>query len=269
MGESTTTFWDSVKTTLDNFLWRLYDYHREIEKPDIEIEEIWATSSLLPKESPNPLKFFLHYFQSQQSVPTKNECVTTAAVMAMNIMEDRIASDGSKPIQFTSNLSLKKYTSDLDERGIFGWKYRIQTGVPIFEGMMTPWQAVLALRDHAAKLKENFGKSYKVRLRPWSSINDLINHLKHGSIMLIHGAWRIQLATAKRDRHLSFIGGMPHTMLLVGYVTKNDTWQILDPAKKDASIRSMTTNELITGFWGRKFLFYPPRFSITVISPDP
>lgn len=268
MAQSTSTSWDSLKASLDNFLGRLYDYHGTPQTPQTGTETIWAAPPNLPKETPDARGYFLHYFQSQNQVTTKNECVTTAAVMGMNIMEDRAASGDQGTVQFISNLSLKKYTSDLDKLRILGWKYRIQTGIPIFEGMMTPWQAVLALRDHAAKLKNDYKKSFNIRLSPRCTVDNLIDNLKQGNVMLIHGAWRIKL-TDPSNRHLSFIGGMPHTMLLVGYDPEKDQWFLLDPARNPpSSLNAMKTQELISEFWGRKFLFYPPRFSVTIISPE-
>ncbi len=269
MAERTTSVWDSLKVRLDVLFGQLYDYHGAIEKPEVGSDEVWAAPPNLPKEVATPREYFKHYFQSQYQVQTKNECVTSAAVMGMNIMKDRAASDNLESVQFISNLSLEKYTSDLDSLRILGWKYRIQTGVPIFEGMMTPWQAVLALRNHAKELKEKYQRSFKLRLKPWCTVEDLIENLRQGKVMLIHGAWQIKLTTAKKEfRHLPFLGGMPHTMLLVGYIPKTDEWQILDPAKNAPSISSMTTKNLIENFWGRQFLFYPPRFSVLVISPD-
>jgi len=268
MTESTITIWDSLKSRLDNLFEQLYDYHGSAEKPHAGTEKIWAAPSNLADESPDPQKYFLHYFQSQLKGPTPNECVTTSAVMGMNIMEDLAASRGQEPVQFVSNLRLEDYTSDLDARGIAGWLYRFSTKSPL-PGMMTPWQAVFALRHHARKLRTKYGRSFKLRLRPWCTVEDLIDNLKQGKVMLIHGAWSIKLATAHKDRHLPFMGGMPHTMLLVGYDPGTDSWLILDPAKNlPPSIRSMTTKKLIEEFWGRQFLFYPPRFSVTVISPD-
>lgn len=266
MTESSTTTWDLLKARLDVLFGQLYDYHGSTEKPETGIEKIWAARPNLPAESSDPQKYFLHYFQSQLKGPTTNECVTTSAVMGMNIMEDMAASKG-QAIQFISNLRLEEYTSDLDSRGIKGWLYRFSTTSPL-PGMMTPWQAVLALRHHARKLSAKYGRSFKLRLKPWCTVDDLVENLKQGKVMLIHGAWQIKLATAQKDRHLPFLGGMPHTMLLVGYDPGTDSWLILDPARNAASIHSMTTNKLIEDFWGRQFLFYPPRFSVTVISPD-
>jgi hypothetical protein len=268
MAESTVSTWDSLKARLDVLFGQLYDYHGSTQKPHTGTEKVWAAPSNLPDESPDPQSFFLHYFQSQLTGPTRNECVTTAAVMGMNIMEDHAASGDQETIQFVSNLRLEEYTHDLDSRGLRGWFYRFSTTSPL-PGMMTPWQAVLALRHHARKLKAKYGRSFKLRMRPWCTVDDLIDNLKQGKFMLIHGAWRIKLATAQKDRHLPFLGGMPHTMLLVGYDPATDSWLILDPAKNlPPSIRAMTTEKLIDEFWGRQFLFYPPRFSVTVISPN-
>ena len=268
MAESTTTTWDTLKARLDIVLGQLYDYHESIEKPEAGTEKIWAAPSNLPDELPNPQEYFLHYFQTQLTGPTPNECVTTSAVMGMNIMEDHATSRDKEPIQLIANLRLEEYTHDLDARGLRGWLYRFSTTSPL-PGMMTPWQAVFALRQHARRLKTQYGRSFKLHIKPWCTVNDLIDYLKQGKVMLIHGAWKIRLATAKKDYHLPFLGGMPHTMLLVGYDPATDSWLILDPAKNlPPSIRTMTTENLIKEFWGRQFLFYPPRFSVTTISPD-
>lgn len=267
MAEGTTSTWDSLKARLDILFGQLYDYHGSTDKPEAGTDKIWASPPNLPAESSDPQKYFLHYFQSQLKGPTTNECVTTSAVMGMNVMEDLAASKDQEPIQFISNLRLEEYTRNLDAKGFAGWLYRFSTTSPL-PGMMTPWQAVLALRDHARKLKTKYGRSFTSRLRPWCTVNDLIDNLKQGKVMLIHGAWRIKLLTAKKDRHLPFMGGMPHTMLLVGYDPATDLWLILDPARDlPPSLHRMTTKNLIEDFWGRQFLFYPPRFSVTVLSP--
>lgn len=267
MAPSTNTNLDKLKSTLDSILGRLYDYRGSIQKPAAGTSQVWAAPPNLPTGSPDPRDYFLHYFQSQNGGPTTNECVTTSVVMSMNIMEDRAVSGSTGPIQYRASLKLEAYTRDLDARGIMGWKYRFSTRSPL-PGMMTPWQAIIALRDHAAALKAKYGKSYKVRLSPRCTVNNLIDHLKQGNIVLMHGAWCIKI-TASSNRHLAFMGGMPHTMLLVGYDPNADQWLLLDPAKHPpASFRAMKTQELITGFWGRKFLFYPPRFSVTIIIPE-
>ena len=268
MAPSITTNLNTLKSTLDSILGRLYDYRGSIQKPAAGTSQVWAAPPNLPAGLSDARGYFLHYSQSQNQVKTKNECVTTAAVMGMNIMEDRAAAGNQGPIQYKANLRLEEYTSNLDKRGILGWKYRIQTGIPIFEGMMTPWQAVLALRDHAASLKKEYGKSFNIRLSPRCTVDNLIANLKQGNVMLIHGAWRIKL-TDPSNRHLSFLGGMPHTMVLVGYDPGEDHWFLLDPAHPyTPSLKAMKTQELITEFWGRKFLFYPPRFSVSIITPE-
>jgi hypothetical protein len=257
----------SLKATLDTILDGLYEYHGSIHNPEVEKKMVWAAPLNLPKDVLDLGEYFLHYFQSQGRDPTPNECVTTSVVMSMNIMEDRVASGNMQPIQYISKLLLKDYTRDLDALRILGWKYRFSSD-SLLPGMMTPWQAVLALKDHAATLKAKYGRSYKIQLKPWCTINDLINNLKQGKIMLIHGAWRIPL-TASTNRYLAFIGGMPHTMVLVGYEPEADQWFLLDPGLPPTpTFRRMKTEELLTKFWGRKFLFYPPRFSITIITPD-
>jgi hypothetical protein len=253
----------SLRAALDTDLTRLYGYQGPIDLPDGVDRPIWAASVDLV----DPPGYFLHYFQSQQRGPTTNECVTTAVVMSMNILEDRISAAHAQPIQCISNLLLEEYTRDLDARGLSGWRYRFSTNSPL-PGMMTPWQAVLALKDHAFKLKAKYGRSYTIRLKPRCTVNDLISNLKQGNIILIHGAWQNPL-TSSSNRHLAFLGGMPHTMLLVGYDPDAEHWFLLDPGyPPEAAFRSMTTPELLKNFWGRKFLFYPPRFSITILTPE-
>lgn len=266
----------SVNTAINRALSGLYDYQGPIPRLEGVNGHIWAAPSNLPEESREPREYFLHYFQSQGLGPTRNECVTTSAVMAMNIMEDRIASTIAGPVRYVSNLMLEDYIRELDARGFFGWKYRFSTKSPL-PGMMSPWQAVIALGNHAAKLKEKYGKSYQVQLKPGCTLDDLIKHLTAGKIMLTHGAWHIKL-TDPINRHLAFMGGMPHTMLLVGYDAAEAEWIFLNPAEPwitdrkshmASALYHMKTEKLITDFWGRMFLFYPPRFSITVITPDP
>jgi hypothetical protein len=72
---------------------------------------------------------------------------------------------------------------------------------------------------------------------------------------------------------LAWLGGMPHTMVLVGYDAGQDVWMILNPADPWLTDRGtpalvalfrLTTQQLMD-FWGRQFLFYPPRFAITTL----
>lgn len=280
MARSKTTTWEnfkfSVNIALNGALSRLYDYHGPISKLEGVNGQVRATPSNLPEETPEPHEYFLHYFQSQGLGPTRNECVTTSVVMAMNIMEDRIASAYPEPIRYIANLWLEDYIRELDARGFFGWKYRFSTNSPL-PGMMTPWQALIALRNHAAELKAKYGNSYKVKLKHGCTLSDLVQNMAEGKIILLHGAWHIKL-TDPKYRHLAFLGGMPHTMLLVGYDATENEWMFLNPAvpwitDRNAQVASalyrMKTEKLVADFWGRKFLFYPTRFSITVLVQDP
>ena len=270
---------------LDAFLNKIYGYQGVSTRPTLTSGQIWAMPNVamqypwLENAAVNKLapgkQYFLHYYQNQGYGPTNNECVTTSAIIAMNIMDDWLAAGLNRPSQ--ADKILKDYTSDLDARGVWGWLYRFSTNSPL-PGMMTPWQAVIALKHNANKLKKLYGKSYRVKLSARNTLKDLIQYMQDGKLMLLHGAWHKRLHPPPvTDKHLAYLGGGPHTMLLVGYDGDNDSWILLNPAHPwpvdktkppvNPRLYSMTTKELLE-FWGRQFLFYPPRFAITTITPD-
>jgi hypothetical protein len=261
--------WPKFIRWLDAFLNKLYQNQRDANPPEGIEGKIWGMPPWAPNSS-NGESYFLNYFQSQGHEPTDNECVTTCTLMSINMLEDWAASRG-----YSSEIdrSLKKYTTELDALGLRGWKYRFSTHSP-FPGMMTPWQAVFTLKDFATSLGKKYGKSYRVKLSAHHMLLDLIEHLQNGDIILIHGAWQMNLES---NALLAFLGGMPHTMLLVGYDGGASRWLLLNPADprpaKDQTtavtpkIYRMDSKELMD-FWGRKFLFYPPRFAFTTITLD-
>lgn len=274
--------WKRVIQYLDDFLDRLYCYRGEYKLPEAASSLIWSlppTNSFTSRfigEEPNPEEYFLQYFQSQGYGPTKNECVTTSVVMSMNMMKDRIAWSQEQSQHFPDRL-LGDYTRELDNLGIRGWRYRFSTNSWL-PGMMTPWQAVLALKDFAALLRTVHSKNYKVKLSGGHHLDDLIEFIKVGRIILIHGARRMTLSSERENYNLllPWLGGMPHTMVLVGYDGPSDQWVLLNPAKPWLTDRNslmpkgldrMSTKDLLE-FWGRRFLFYPPRFAVTVISSE-
>jgi hypothetical protein len=258
---------------LDGLLDRLYGYHGEINAPKDINKDIWAAPVRYPEATADSPRYFLHYFQSQALGPTTNECVTTSAVMAMNIMEDRVACGPENGLlQYHASLLIEDFIRDLDAQGIAAWKYRFSTKSPL-PGMMPPGGARRAMRRHAQGLRQKYGRSYIVETRSHLKVEDLAQALEEQKIVLLHGAWPKKLSDAK-DRFLALLGGMPHTMLLVGYEAGGEMWNLLNPAepwlnsrttKYDPHLFRMTTAQLVD-FWGRRFLFYPPRFSITTLS---
>lgn len=270
---------------LDDFLNKIYGYQGAPERPNFSSGKIWAMPDMalrypwatdMPDEALQPgEKYFLHYYQNQGYGPTKNECVTTSAITIMNILKDWVAVRQNR--QAEADKLLPDYTRELDDRRVWGWLYRFSTDSWL-PGMMTPWQAVIALRDHAAYLKEEYGKSFEVKLSVGHTVDDLIERMRAGKIMLIHGAWQKLLSSPReKDKHLAYMGGTPHTMVLTGYDGDSDHWILLDPGyprladktkppvKPD--LHKMTTENLLK-FWGRQFLFYPTRFAITTITPE-
>lgn len=263
-----------MSARIDAVLDRIYNYHGEVRNPKEVAKDTWAAPAQLPAGTPGLGDYFLHYFQSQGLGPTNNECVTTSTVMAMNLIEDRIAAGREASPQYAANLLLEDFIRDLDAQGFRGWLYRFSTKSPL-PGMMTPGGARRAMKAHAARLKGKYSRSYRVETLFHQTVDDLIQALEQGKIILLHGAWQKKLSDAQ-DRHLALMGGMPHTMLLVGYEGAGGFWNLLNPAEPWLKSRTtgyhphlflMTTQQLMD-FWGRKFLFYPPRFAITTLTEE-
>jgi hypothetical protein len=294
LGESTkvresalSQVWTKSIRSLDAFLDGIYRNRWDADPPKGIAGQVWGMPSItepFPWASDSPIGniqpaefYFLHYFQSQGYGPTTNECVTTSALMSMNMLKDLVALRHGHPIEPDRNIA--EYTRDLDALGLRGWRYRFPTKSP-FPGMMTPWQAISALKDFAASLEEKYGKSYRVKLNARHKLLDIIEQLREGNIILVHGAWQMTLDRNNKKLGykplLAFLGGMPHTMLLIGYDGDASQWLLLNPADpwpddkhKPVTPRlyKMDTRQLMD-FWGRKFLFYPPRFALTMITLD-
>lgn len=279
-GATSGQVWAKFIHWLDAFLDRIYRNHRDENPPKNVDGQVWGIppiNQLNLRDTPSGEAYFLHYFQSQGYGPTTNECVTTCALMSMNILKDWAALQKGHLSEPDRNI--EEYIHELDSLGFRGWRYRFSTKSPL-PGMMTPWQAGIALKDFAYHLKEKYGKSYKVKLSAHHKLLDLIERLRDGNIILIHGAWQMTLdqnnKKLARNPLLALLGGMPHTMLLVGYDADAMQWLLLNPADPwpadkhrpvKAKIYRMDTQQLMD-FWGRKFLFYPPRFSFITISLD-
>jgi hypothetical protein len=259
----------------DSLLDRIYNYHGSTRAPREVIRDVWAAPMALPEGLAEIADYFLHYFQSQGLGPTNNECVTTSTVMGMNMMEDRIAASLRRaPVQYEANLCIEDFIRDLEGLGLRGWKYRFPTRSPL-PGMMPPWGARNALKAHAASLRRKYGRGYRIRTRSHQTVDDLIQMLEQNRVILLHGAWQKKL-TDRTDRYLALLGGMPHTMVLVGYEAAAGIWNLLNPAEPWVKSRNephrprlfhMGTRQLMD-FWGRKFLFYPPRFAVTTLTME-
>ncbi|MFZ5818787.1 MAG: hypothetical protein ACOYYJ_02710 [Chloroflexota bacterium] len=270
---------------LDGLLDWLYRNHEKPGHHERPRGQLWA---MPPEPQPYPWAdgygenlqpgetFFLHYYQNQRyGSSTDNECVTTSVVMSMNILKDWAAASTGHPAD--PDRILGEFTGSLDKLGVKAWRYRFSSR-SFFPGFMTPWQAVLALRRHAAELRRKYGKSFKVKLSAWHTIEDLVERLRSGKLILLHGAWKRSIDPQKPGYNplLGWLGGMPHTVLLVGYDSEADSWSLLNPADPwppdhetpvEPKLQKLTTQELMD-FWGRQFLFYPPRFAITTIMVD-
>ena len=277
--------WMKFVHRLDTFLDRLYRNRWDADPPKGIAGQVWGMPPVAPPfpwvsdSSTGKIQggesYFLHYFQSQGHGPTKNECVTTSALMSMNMLKDWAALTQGHLIE--PDRTIEEYTHYLDMLGLRGWRYRFPTK-SLLPGMMTPWQAVFTLKDFAKSLAEKYGKSHQVKLSAHHKLPDLMEHLHECNIILIHGAWQMTFDRNNKklgyNPLLAFLGGMPHTMLLIGYDGDTSQWLLLNPADPwpvdktkpvTPKLYRMSTRQLMD-FWGRKFLFYPPRFALTRIT---
>lgn len=250
----------SPMTNVHAMVWAALPQLQEIDQDNRAIEE-----------------FFLGYFQSQGYGPTRNECVTTCVLMSMNILTDLAAiRKGHTP---PPQRKLRDYTAELDRRSWRGWIYRFSSS-SLLPGMMTPWQGLITLKEFARQIKKRYSSSLIIKLSKGHTPHDLISMLKEGRLILLHGAWKVTLDEQEK-RHpyhplQAILGGMPHTMLLAGYDAVNDEWLFMNPASPwpanvnmdvNPSFFRMRTSGLLE-FWGRRFIFYPPRFSATTLTME-
>ncbi|HXF90574.1 MAG TPA: C39 family peptidase [Candidatus Nitrosotenuis sp.] len=125
-------------------------------------------------------------------------------------------------------------------------------------------RAVVVLNEHGNNLRETYGCGYTAQLTSGNTVDDLIQNLQNGYPTNIHIARPVDIFDT--NGHLAFFGGFPHTLTVVGYDANTDYWQLLDPINPN-TYTEWKTKQLVDN-WGRKFLFYPPRFSMTTLIPD-
>jgi hypothetical protein len=84
-----------------------------------------------------------------------------------------------------------------------------------------------------------------------NDVNDLIHNLQEGNPTVIYGVG----------------GDIPHTVVVAGYDSSNDLWQILDPGRLPTEQpRAWTTAEL-EAWWGGKYFAYP-RYTMVVLEVE-
>ncbi|MBL8079544.1 MAG: C39 family peptidase, partial [Anaerolineales bacterium] len=249
-----------VTTGLNNFFSYQYDYHGPVHPPTVT-----PASQLLmplPGISPtSPKDYILKNYQITQyppQWPSRNECVTTATIQDMNMMQDILSSKFGVPQ--LHHMDLPTFTNALDGQPL--WALRPPANVPIIGGMLPPQSATAVLEGHSMWLRETYGYGYTVKLTSYNTVDDLIENLQNGYPTSLHISQSVDLHTDWR----AIIGGAPHTVTLAGYDSNTDHWLILDPANS-SSYTEWSTPELMDK-WGRQFLFYPPRFAMTTLIPD-
>ena len=106
--------------------------------------------------------------------------------------------------------------------------------------------------------------SYRVELTSGHAPETLIGNLQKGYPTSVHISQEV--SARGPDWLAASIGGLPHTVTLAGCDPAADTWKMLDPGR-DSGFTTWNTGQLME-LWGRRFLGYPPRFSMTTLIPD-
>jgi hypothetical protein len=256
----------TFRQRVDSLLDRLYAYRGPAEKPSGATGRTWLALPGLPV--PTPVKYLRERYRVEQMPPgwpSPNECVTAATIQDMNMVQDILTSRlGLDPIP---HADLKNWTGMFDAGGLRNWITRPPAGVPVIGGMLLPQQAVRVLKAHARWLRAHIGRAYRVELSSRRTVADLIANLQSGYPTSLHFSQRTLLFGREKTDITALLGGMPHTVTLAGYDAKADTWFVLDPGIRNG-YTELSTPRLME-VWGRRFLFYPPRFSMTTLIPDP
>jgi hypothetical protein len=268
--------WDSTKMAIitgvyqsarfiDKTYDQIYDYHGSAITPSGVSKQLWSSlPGVPPSSSSNYIYNQFHVSQFPAGWPSRNECVTAATIQDINMVQDTLSSKFGIPILPHSDLV--SFTKMFDSLGPRNWLTRPPANVPFLGGMLLPQKAERVLDAHSRWLRENYGCGYSVELTSGNTVDDLIQNLQNGYPTSIHISQPISLFDEGGIGYLAVFGGMPHTVTLAGYDTNTDTWYILDPANS-SGYTEWSTQKLMD-LWGRKFLFYPPRFSMTTLIPD-
>jgi hypothetical protein len=245
-------------------------YYGPAEKPAAASGQVWQPFPALSKP-PTPNTVFDRYFVDQSPKtgsppspwPSMNECVTAATIQAMNIAQDIAARVAGVPPE--PHTDLEGWAREHDTGEWRDWIIRPPAETFFVGGMMHPYTAAWALKDHAASLRQETGCGYEVMRSSGNSVDDLYYNIEHGYPTTLHLANYIPNPKGL-DILPALLGGMPHTVTVAGYNANTDTWYILDPGDS-RGLATWSTPELMQR-WGRRFLLYPPRFSMTTIIPD-
>jgi hypothetical protein len=218
----------------------------------------------------------VHQWQLDPTMTTPNDCAVTAMAMAINMAREQMGITG-EPVQHGALAELLDQAglrSELGQRvGIFadGFElgdilglitgagegsgldlpFRIPAGFPLGEGAMPPPGMEAALNWYAEEHLPEGSGSWTVTTSSGNDVNDLIHNLQEGNPTVIYGVG----------------GDIPHTVVVAGYDSSNDLWQILDPGRLPTEQpRAWTTAEL-EAWWGGKYFAYP-RYTMVVLEVE-
>jgi len=256
---------NGLRQRMDSLLERLYGYHGPAERPSGTSGRIWL--ALPGVTATSPTKYILDHYRVDQMPPgwpSPNECVTAATIQDMNMIQDILTTRlGSEPIP---HADLATWVDMFDAGGLRNWVTRPPAGVPLIGGLLLPQQAARVLKVHARWLRARIGCAYRVELASGRTVDDLMANLRSGYPTSLHFSQRIRLSAREGSQAAVLFGGLPHTVTLAGYEAETDTWFILDPGVR-WGYSELSTPRLMH-LWGRRFLFYPPRCSMTTLIPD-
>jgi hypothetical protein len=215
------------------------------------------------------------FHQSQFTLGEKTrdvECVTTAVVMARNVMNALLAFQTSRAA--LDDLGVEKFVSENDRLGIRGLPCRFRTDFPKVNvpftgiafsprGFMLPrWQVLPALRQLAKPMRKHYGKAFRVRQGSGRKLEDIATQVRAGNLVLISGM------NPPGSPEQEFLGGSPHTLgpvIEVDFDAQKIT--LLDTGPQAFKV---DTFEHFQEFWGRKsrWNLYVKPYTMTVLIPD-
>jgi len=250
----------STGKALDRFMDSRCAYHGPpIPAPQGLSETLWLDrpGRGTPQEDE---AYHLSKWQNQFYGMTDNECVTTSTLIAMNMMDDYACAASGAGADLPDR-DIETFTRALDEGGVLAWlRYRLPSPL----GFMLPKQhAPQMLKDYAATLLARYGLAFEVEFSSGNTVQDLLDALQGGTITLLHGMTDQDVLRLVDGRPAlnppGFIGGMPHTVVLVGYDPGAQAWLLNDPghpyrnppvAGEIPAIRRRPHPEFIA-WWGR------------------
>jgi hypothetical protein len=233
--------------------------------------EVVPTATLNRPPNLRPVDSFQQDQMSVGALTGPVECVTTAAVMVRNIVNEQLAALANKPA--LPDLLVKDFTLQVDALAN-PWEYRVPSnqppvpviGMPIAGWMHPELQLPNTLDYFAAEFQTEYGCSFDVKQSSGNSLDDIADNLQQGNLVIVHGLWEVPTDLTNGQFYL---GGAPHTMGPVISIDGNaNTVTILDTGSSPTP--NVMSVENFEAWWGRQSAgnLYTEPNSMTVVIPD-